>query len=67
MRYRSLIHQAGVADAQNRIYSQEALEKMVEENDLLEIEGDKVYISVECKLPDPEAQMILNDNIWDLI
>jgi hypothetical protein len=49
------------------VYSQESLEKMVAENDFLEIEGDKVYITLRCEPPDPEMEKILNDNFWDLV
>jgi hypothetical protein len=50
-----------------REYSLEALQEMADKNDFLELEGDKLYLTVNCQNPDPEVAKILDESFWDLI
>jgi hypothetical protein len=64
---KAIVAVADKPDSKGNVFPAEELERLAEESENLVFEDGCLYFVMEMVDPDPEAERILNENLWDLV
>jgi hypothetical protein len=67
MKARAKILIANQANKNGEVFSKEALEKLAEENECFEFDGENLYHVMKMQKSDEIMNQVLEENFWDLI